>query len=171
MTLAGEPLAGWVQYSLSPTMSAWSAHLFYLHWRYTMDDQFLRERAYPWCREVGVCMEQLLKPNEHDVLVLPLSSSPEVFNNSQRAWLKPNSNYDLMCLRMLFLSLVEMADAVGRPEEAARWQSLSDRLGPYHVREDGTLKLSEEVSLRPLRSAGSELRQSPPANRGARERS
>ena len=25
MTLAGEPLAGWVQYSLSPTMSAWSA--------------------------------------------------------------------------------------------------------------------------------------------------
>jgi alpha-L-fucosidase 2 len=31
MTLAGEPLAGWVQYSLSPTMSAWSAHLFYLH--------------------------------------------------------------------------------------------------------------------------------------------
>ena len=49
MTLAGQPLGGWGQYSLSPTMRAWSAHLFYLHWRYTMDDAFLRERAYPWC--------------------------------------------------------------------------------------------------------------------------
>ena len=63
MSLAGEPLAGWVQYSLSPTMSAWSAHLFYLHWRYTMDDAFLRERAYPWVRDVGECMLGLLKPD------------------------------------------------------------------------------------------------------------
>jgi hypothetical protein len=147
MTLAGEPLAGWVQYSLSPTMSAWSAHLFYLHWRYTMDDRFLCQRAYPWCQAVGTCMEQLLKPNDNGVLVLPLSSSPEVFNNSQRAWLEPNSNYDLMCLRMLFLSLAEMADALGLPADVARWQSLSERLGPYHVRADGTLKLSADEDL------------------------
>ena len=56
MSLAGQPLGGWGQYSLSPTMSAWSAHLFYLHWRYTGDDEFLRERAYPWCSDVGACM-------------------------------------------------------------------------------------------------------------------
>jgi alpha-L-fucosidase 2 len=105
MTLAGAPLAGWVQYSLSPTMSAWSAHLFYLHWRYTMDDTFLRERAYPWASDVGACMLGLLKPDANGVLVLPLSSSPEVFDNSHRAWLQPNSNYDLMSLRMLFLAL------------------------------------------------------------------
>jgi alpha-L-fucosidase 2 len=128
-------------------MSAWSAHLFYLHWRYTMDERFLRDRAYPWCREVGTCMEQLLAPNDKGVLVLPLSSSPEVFNNSQRAWLEPNSNYDLMCLRMLFLSLVEMADAMGLTDEATHWQTLAERLGPYHARGDGTLKLSADADL------------------------
>jgi alpha-L-fucosidase 2 len=147
MTLAGEPLAGWVMYSLSPTMSAWSAHLFYLHWRYTMDERFLRDRAYPWCSEVGRCMKALLSPNEDGTLVLPLSSSPEIFNNSQRAWLAPNSNYDLMCLRMLFLSLGEMADALGRAAEADEWKVLSDRLGPYHLREDGTLKLCADEDL------------------------
>lgn len=147
MSLAGEPLAGWVQYSLSPTMSAWSAHLFYLHWRYTMDDQFLRERAYPWCREVGLCMKQLLQKNEEGVLVLPLSSSPEIFNNSQKAWLTPNSNYDLMCLRMLFLSLAEMADAAGDHQDAKEWQQLSKQLGPYFVRDDGTLKLCADTDL------------------------
>jgi alpha-L-fucosidase 2 len=147
MTLAGEPLAGWVQYSLSPTMSAWSAHLFYLHWRYTMDDAFLRERAYPWVRDVGVCMLALLKPDASGTLVLPLSSSPEVFDNSHRAWMQPNSNYDLMSLRMLFLSLTEMADALGKQDEAARWRKASDQLGSYHVRADGTLKLSANEGL------------------------
>ena len=147
MTLAGEPLAGWVQYSLSPTMSAWSAHLFYLHWRYTMDEAFLRERAYPWVRDVGVCMLGLLKPDATGILVLPLSSSPEVFDNSRRAWMQPNSNYDLMSLRMLFLSLTEMAEALGRTDEAARWRKASDQLGPYHVRADRTLKLSANEDL------------------------
>ncbi len=147
MTLAGEPLAGWVQYSLSPTMSAWSAHLFYLHWRYTMDEAFLRERAYPWASDVGTCMLGLLKPDANGRLVLPLSSSPEIFDNSHKAWLRPNSNYDLMSLRMLFLALAEMADALGKGDEATRWKRASDQLGPYHVRADGTLRLSADADL------------------------
>ena len=147
MTLAGEPLAGWVQYSLSPTMSAWSAHLFYLHWRYTMDEAFLRERAYPWASDVGTCMLGLLRPDANGLLVLPLSSSPEIFDNSHRAWLQPNSNYDLMSLRMLFLALAEMADALGRPDDVTTWRRASDRLGPYHVRADGTLRLSADADL------------------------
>lgn len=146
MTLAGEPLAGWVQYSLSPTMTSWSAHLFYLHWRYTADNKFLRERAYPWCRAAGKCVEQLLDERDGR-LVLPLSSSPEIFDNSDRAWLKPNSNYDLMSLRMQFLSLAEMAQAVGDEEGSAHWKDLSSRLGDYHTREDGTLKLNEIEDL------------------------
>lgn len=147
MTLAGEPLAGWVQYSLSPTMSAWSAHLFYLHWRYTMDEAFLRERAYPWVSDVGTCLLALLRRDAQGRLVLPLSSSPEIFDNSQKAWLTPNSNYDLMSLRMLFLALSEMADALGRAEDAGRWRRAADDLGPYHVRPDGTLRLSADADL------------------------
>ena len=83
MTLAGQPLGGWGQYSLSPTMGAWSAHLFYLHWRYTMDDAFLRERAYPWCaRRRHAACSACSSPTPNGVLVLPLSSSPEIFDNS-----------------------------------------------------------------------------------------
>jgi alpha-L-fucosidase 2 len=89
----------------------------------------------------------LLKPDANGTLVLPLSSSPEVFDNSHRAWMAPNSNYDLMSLRMLFLSLAEMADALGKGDEAARWRKASDRLGPYHVRADGTLRLSADADL------------------------
>jgi alpha-L-fucosidase 2 len=128
-------------------MSAWSAHLFYLHWRYTMDEAFLRERAYPWASDVGTCMLGLLKPDANGRLVLPLSSSPEIFDNSHKAWLRPNSNYDLMSLRMLFLALAEMAGALGRQDDVAKWRRASDQLGPYHVRADGTLRLSADADL------------------------
>jgi alpha-L-fucosidase 2 len=118
MSLKGQALGGWGQYSLSPTMGAWNAHLFYLHWRYTGDDPFLRTRAYPWCREIAECLLHLLEPDANGVLKLPLSSSPEVFDNSRRAFLIPNTNYDLMSLKMLFLAMAEMADATGNTPEA-----------------------------------------------------
>ncbi len=147
MSLAGQPLGGWGQYSMSPTMSAWSAHLFYLHWRYTMDDRFLRERAYPWASGVGECMLGLLKPDKNGVLVLPLSSSPEIFNNSARAWLEPNSNYDLMCLKMLFLSLQEMAEASGKKNESKKWDAAADGLGDYHTDDTGKLLMNRTEPL------------------------
>jgi alpha-L-fucosidase 2 len=147
MSLAGQPLGGWGQYSLSPTMSAWSAHLFYLHWRYTADDAFLRDRAYPWCSGVGACMLSLLKPGANGQLKLPLSSSPEIFDNSPRAWLEPNSNYDQMCLKMLFLSLQEMADACGKPDEAKKWAEAAAALGDFHTDATGLLLIDAKTAL------------------------
>jgi alpha-L-fucosidase 2 len=147
MSLAGQPLGGWGQYSLSPTMSAWNAHLFYLHWRYTMDDAFLRARAYPWCSQVGDCMLGLLKPDADGILKLQRSSSPEIFGNSRRAWLISNSNYDLMCLKMLFLSLQEMADACGKPADATKWAGAAAALGDVHTDGNGTLLLDAKTPL------------------------
>ncbi len=147
MSLAGQPLGGWGQYSCSPAMGAWSGHLFYLHWRYTMDEDFLNERAYPWCREVGECLEHLLSPNDDGVLVLPLSTSPEIHNNSIQAWLIPNTNYDLACLKMFFVGLAEMADAAGNANDAARWVNIVEGLGEFHVSDDDILLLDAEQKL------------------------
>ncbi|WP_310559680.1 glycosyl hydrolase family 95 catalytic domain-containing protein [Flavobacterium sp.] len=148
MSYSGQPLGGWGQYSLSPTMSAWSAHLFYLHWLYTADDDFLKQKAYPWCSEVGECMLGLLKPDDTGILKLPLSSSPEIFDQSPKAWLQPNSNYDLMCLKMLFLSLTEMATIQGKTSESKKWSDAASALGDFHTKSDGTL-LVDAVSELP----------------------
>lgn len=147
MSLAGQPLGGWGQYSLSPTMTSWNAHLFYLHWRYTMDNRFLRDQAYPWCQAAGECLRALLKPDAQGVLKLPRSSSPEIFDNSDRAWLIPNSNYDLACLKMQFLALVEMADALGKLPQAKQWRDLASALGDFHVDDHGILLLDAKTPL------------------------
>jgi len=147
MSLAGQPLGGWGQYSLSPTMGAWTAHLFYLHWRHTGDDTFLRERAYPFCREIGTCLRDLLQVNTNGLLTLPLSSSPEVFDNSRGAFLKPNSNFDLACMKMLFVSLAEMAEVVGDTNAIAGWISASASVGAFHTGVDSMLLLDEATPL------------------------
>lgn len=147
MSYSGQPLGGWGQYSMSPSMSAWSAHLFYLHWLYTADDQFLKEKAYPWSAEVGECMLGLLKKDSTGLLKLPLSSSPEIFDNSPKAWLAPNSNYDQMSLKMLFLSLKEMALECGKTTESKKWADAALALGDFHTKTDGTLMLDANYEL------------------------
>jgi len=148
MTLDGQPIGGWRQYSVSPTSGAWVAQAFYLHWRYTMDQEFLTERAYPYCTAIGECLHALLEPGPDGKLKLPLSSSPEIHGNRPEAWLTPNSNYDLSLLRWLFGALIEMADATGDTEAAEHWQKVLDGLDPLAVEgEDGALMLSPDESL------------------------
>lgn len=147
MSLAGKPLGGWGQYSLSPTMGAWNGHLFYLHWRHTGDTSFLRKRAFPFCREIGVCLQSLLKPDAQGIMKLPLSSSPEIFDNTHRAFLKPNSNYDLASMKMLFLALAEMAAEIGDKADSDTWATLARQLGDFHATAEGTLLLDETLPL------------------------
>jgi hypothetical protein len=130
MAIDGQALGGWSQYSLSPTNGAWNAQSFYLEWKYTQDAAFLHDRAYPWCTAVGDALAHLLTPDAAGRLKLPLSTSPEIFDNSARAWLTPNTNYDLSLMRFLFAANAEMADALADKTAAARWRSLLARLDP-----------------------------------------
>lgn len=155
MTLDGKALAGWAQYSLSPTDGAWVAHAFYRHWRYTMDETFLRERAYPYMTELAECYEQLLQPDASGKLKLPLSSSPEIHDNTIKAWMTPNTNFDLALLRWHFASLAEMAGftgdtagIIGDTAAAARWNATLNKLDDFAVEPDTmALKLSPDESL------------------------
>jgi len=43
--LEGKQIGGWHQYTHSATTATWLSHHFYLHWRYSMDRDFLKNRA------------------------------------------------------------------------------------------------------------------------------
>lgn len=148
MTLDGRPMAGWGQYSLSPVQGAWVAHAFYQHWRYTMDRRFLASRAYPYCMQIAEGLLGLLVPDARGKLKLPLSTSPEIHDNSLAAWMTPMTNYDLAIVRWLFGALEEMASALGRQQDAARWGSLLARMDELAIDpQSGALRLSPDESL------------------------
>lgn len=123
-TLEGEPMGGWIQYSLGPTVGAWLGQHFYLHWKYSMDRDFLAEKAYPWIKETAVFFDQLAVKGAGNKRKLPLSSSPEIHDNSKEAWFSETTNFDLALIRWTYEKASEMATELGKKEEAQRWKEI-----------------------------------------------
>lgn len=143
-TLTGEPMGGWIQYSFSPTVSSWLAQHFYLHWKYSADEKFLRERAYPYFKEVAIHLEELTRV-ESGQRTLPLSSSPEIFDNSRQAWLPSLSNYDLSLIKFTFQSAAELAEVLKLTDEAAKWKSILAEFPDYDLDEQGGFSFSKGI--------------------------
>jgi len=144
-TLTGEPLGGWVQYSFGPTVSAWLGHHFYLHWRYTMDSVFLAEKAYPWISDVATFFDEFSVKDENGMRKLPLSSSPEIFNNDRKAWFDEITNYDLALIRWTYTKAAELAVELNKTEEAAHWKQALSEWPDFAVDEVEGLKFSQSV--------------------------
>lgn len=120
-------IGGWHQYTHSATTGAWLAHHFYLQWRYGMDRQFLRERAWPWLRDVSTFLEAVTEKGPDGKRTLPLSASPEINDDRLEAWFPSITNYDLALIRWTFEKTAELAKEVGEEPEADHWlQVLSE---------------------------------------------
>lgn len=134
-TLDGAPMGGWIQYSFGPTVSAWLAQSFYLHWRYTMDRDFLEEKAHPWIKDVAIYIDELSVKDEKGVRKLPISSSPELNDNSRSAWFGQTTNFDLALIRWTFEKAAEVAKELGKNEEAKKWIEILGQWPDYSVDE------------------------------------
>jgi len=123
-TLTGEPMGGWIQYSLGPTAGAWLAHHFYLHWVYSQDEVFLKERAYPWLKDVAQYLDAISVKDQNGKRKLPVSSSPEIFNNSPEAWFRQTTNFDLAMIRWTFEKASELAGELGETNDSLKWRTI-----------------------------------------------
>ncbi len=147
-TLTGEPMGGWIQYSFSPTVSAWLAQHFYLQWRYGLDTAFLRTRAYPWLRGVAVHLDELAVRDSIGQRRLPLSSSPEINDNRLEAWFRQTTNYDLALIRWLYEKAGELAVALGEKADAQRWKRTLAEWPQLAVAADSGLLVAPGIPLR-----------------------
>ncbi len=137
-TLEGKPMGGWIQYSCGPTVSAWLGQHFYLHWRYSMDKEFLADRAYPWMAGVATFLDNFSEIDEESGLrKLPLSSSPEIHNNSREAWFDQTTNFDLALIRFAFDKAAEMATELELHNDADHWRSVLSQWPFYAIDESG----------------------------------
>lgn len=145
MALDGSPLGGWPMYSLSPTNSIWLAQLFYEHYRITGDENYLRQRVWPFFLAIEGCIGGLLEADANGLLHLPLSSSPEINDDTPQSWLTPSSNYDLALLRYLYETLCIIASRLGEPE--SHWKDRLSHLPQPLMEEDGMLMISAGLSV------------------------
>ncbi|HEY5774288.1 MAG TPA: hypothetical protein VIS75_16735, partial [Chitinophagaceae bacterium] len=108
-TISGKPMGGWIQYSMSPTTSAWLAQHFYWQWKYSMNKTFLKDRARPYINDVTNFIEQWPKKkgvHPEDII----SSTPEYNDNSIKAWFRDFTSYDLALIKNQLISQLNLID-------------------------------------------------------------
>lgn len=148
-TFDGTEMGGWIQYSCSPTVAAWCAQHFYQHWRYSRDREWLQEHAWPFMRDVAIHLSEVTSKNTNGIRVLPLSSSPEINDNSISAWFQDTwTNYDLSLTRFVFEKTAELAGELGLSDESERWLRLGSELPGFSTEQDGALKFAPQLNYR-----------------------
>jgi alpha-L-fucosidase 2 len=146
--LNGRQIGGWRQYTHSATTSAWLAQHFYLHWKYSADREFLRQKAYPYLRDTCEFIDAYTAVKGPDgKRTHPLSASPEINDNRPEAWFPTVTNYDLALERWALGAAAELAQEAGAPEDAARWRKVLSELPPFSLGKDGQLLVAKGVPL------------------------
>jgi alpha-L-fucosidase 2 len=148
-TLTGQPMGGWIQYSLGPTISAWLSHHFYLHWQFSRDRAFLKDRAYPWIKDVADFLDALATRRADGKRQLPLSSSPEINDNRIDAWFLETTNFDLALIRWLYGAAAELAGELKLWKDRDHWQkALSEWPELSRAPQDGRLLVAPGYPLK-----------------------
>lgn len=144
-TLDGTEMGGWIQYSLSPTVSSWLAQHYYLQWRYSMDRDFLKNKAYPWIKQTAVLLENLTHKDASGFRKLEISASPEINDNSLEAWFPENTNYDLALMKFTFSKAAELSTELGLTKESSHWQQILNEFGDYALTDKNQLKFAPSM--------------------------
>jgi len=144
-TISGKPMGGWIQYSMSPTTSAWLAQHFYWQWKYSKDKVFLKERVYPYISEVAHFIEQLTE-SDSGLRRLPLSSTPEYNDNNIRAWFLDWTNYDLALVKYLFDITREVYFFSGHENTTRFWDNIRNNFQKLNYDTSGlTIAVNQQL--------------------------
>jgi len=122
----------------------WLGQHMYMHWRYTRDEVFLRERCYPFLKEAARFFEDYLVEKEGKLWVVP-SQSPENSFEETGDWpisIGFNSAMDIELITELMQNTAECAEYLGTDSaEAEKWRSIATRMPALTV--DSTGRLNE----------------------------
>lgn len=126
---------GWIMCgsTLDPACGGWTAQLFWLYYKYTGDEEFLRERAYPFLCGVMRVFEEMLAASE-DGYSIPFAISAEYGSSCKPDGLRGgrDPSYQLACAHMLLDALLESCEILAI-EPRPVWLDLKKNLPPYTV--------------------------------------
>lgn len=145
MDIEGHALGGWCQYALSPVNQLWLCQIMARYYFFTKDKEYLN-RIYPYMQEVAKFLFSILE-EKNGVYKLPLSTSPEIHDNSLKAWLTPNSNYDLALMHCFAEDMIRLSNEIGYNREVEIWQKHLEKFEPLAVNQNNILMLSPDESL------------------------
>lgn len=119
--------------------AAWMAQHFYEYWRYTGDERFLLECAYPYMKECANFYKEFLIKSAGKYIIYP-SCSPEQ-KTDKGTYLVNSSTMDITLIHELLSNLINISNAYNLDEEERRlWAEINHDIIQYPVDEEGCLR-------------------------------
>ena len=122
---------------------AWIASFHWDYWLWTGDRAFLRDRAWPFLREVALFYEDFLAPGPDGLLHAAPAISPEnkpTVDGRAENGVSADPTMEIALVRELLTNALAAATELGvEDEQTARWREMLGRLPSYRTRPDGAL--------------------------------
>lgn len=119
--------------------TAWIAQLMWLYWRYTGNEEFLRETLYPFMDGVMNVYVAMLEKDAEGNLFIASESSPEYNENSINAWGR-NPSIHLAAIHFLSEKLLEVSEELKSPENKCKiWREVIAKLPKAAISADGEI--------------------------------
>ncbi len=126
--------------------AGWVGQHYYDYWRFTGDQEFLRQRALPFLRDVALFYEDYLVPGPDGTWLLAPGNSPE--NTPGNYWdgdegggnmqTTVNPTIEIAIAKEVLTHLLEGAELLDvYGEERGKWRSMLAHFPPYRVNADG----------------------------------
>ncbi len=121
----------------------WLGQHMFMHWRYTKDMEFLRERCYPFLKEVAAFYEDYLLEKDGKLWIVPSQSPENSFEETGDFWpvsIGYNSAMDIQLITELMSCAAESAELLGvDADKVQQWRSIAARLPALSVDSIGRL--------------------------------
>ena len=129
----------WANWSLG---SPWLSQHLYEHYRFTMDEDYLRKTAYPLMKGAAEFCEDWLVEKDGWLITAPSTSPENVFidEHGKKGVVTIGSAMDLEIIWDLFNNLAEAGRIIGEDKALIKhWESVRDRLHPLRIGKKGNL--------------------------------
>jgi alpha-L-fucosidase 2 len=121
----GVAMGGFWTGAIDHGATAWVAQLMWQYYRYTLDEDFLAETAYPFMRGAMCVYEAMLERAPDGSYHLPVSVSPEYEGAAMWAWGR-DASFQLAIIHFLTRALLRAVEILGLDEPAAqRWRDVA----------------------------------------------
>ncbi|MDP7253649.1 MAG: glycoside hydrolase N-terminal domain-containing protein [Planctomycetota bacterium] len=128
----GRRIDGWSTVQLWTMAGAWVAQHFWLHYQYTLDHSFLRDKAYPFIKECLRFCEQIWELKDGKYTLAP-SHSPELYSELPQAWCA-DSALDVCLMKQLLTICLEASELLQADlDQTGEWRSILESLPDYPV--------------------------------------
>ena len=149
-TPVGRKGKGTAGYAFWPMSSGWLCRHLFDHYEYALDEEFLRDTAWPLIREAAVFYNDVLVEDQEGWLVFAPATSPEnrYLINGKRGVVTASTAMTMSIIREVFEECIRSAEILGQEDAFTReLKEKLSRLKPPQIGMDGrVLEWNEELA-------------------------